>query len=268
MHPLLGGEGPPNGGREGICSRRGLVQRGCTPHFLFHLVEKKTGRARSKRKVATLHIRAKLLYGSRRIGASTDLALPSGTLGPSARSVLPSRGGWCPDRRGAKPHLTSFSFRAFRFATRCSGGRRSCCVASLQKPHQPPGQRQRKAAQDVSLTSPGQRFPQGPGVSVPDRREGQPAIPRRRQEVCAGADRPAEHFFSRWRGPTRRTFFLFHRARRIFFLMSQKENGGRICPAINIADSRVQWDAPHPLREQDPPTFRKLRKECILCVQL
>ena len=28
----------------------GLVQRGCTPHFLFHLVEKKTGRARSKRK--------------------------------------------------------------------------------------------------------------------------------------------------------------------------------------------------------------------------
>ena len=25
------------------------------------------------------------------------------------------------------------------------------------------------------------------------------------------------------------TFFLFHRARRIFFLMSQKENGGRIC---------------------------------------
>ena len=30
------------------------------------------------------------------------------------------------------------------------------------------------------------------------------------------ADRPAE------------TFFLFHRARRMFFLMSQKENGGRI----------------------------------------
>ena len=30
------------------------------------------------------------------------------------------------------------------------------------------------------------------------------------------ADRPAE------------TFFLFHRARRIFFLMSQKENGGCI----------------------------------------
>ena len=44
-------------------------------------------------------------------------------------------------------------------------------------------------------TSPGQRFHQGQRVSVPDRREGQPTFPRRRQEVCAGADRPAEHFF-------------------------------------------------------------------------
>ena len=43
------------------------------------------------------------------------------------------------------------------------------------------------------------------------------------------ADRPAE------------TFFLFHRARRILFLMSQKENGGRI-PRGN-----------GPRREPDPP---------------
>ena len=109
---------------------------------------------------------------------------------------LPSRGGWCPDRRGAKPHLTSFSFRAFRFATRFPGGRRGRC------PHRPveeapstTGQRQRKEKQDVSLTSPGRRFPQGQRVSVPDFYTGQPTIPRRRQEVCACADRPAEHFF-------------------------------------------------------------------------
>ena len=161
---------------------------------------------------------------------------------------LPSRGGWCRRRRGARTHLTSFSFRAFRFATRCPGGRgglyrradegirpygrtmafrvlvgADALIGPLQKPHQPPGQRQRKSAQDVSQTSPGWRFPQGQGVSVPDCRKGPPAIPRRRQEVCA------------WRRPTRRTFFLFHRARRIFFLMSQKENGGRICPAISMA---------------------------------
>ena len=61
----------------------------------------------------------------------------------------------------------------------------------------------------VSQTSPGRRSPQGLGVSVPDCRERQPTFPRRRQEVCACADRPAE------------TFFLFHRARRSFFLMFQ-----------------------------------------------
>ena len=44
---------------------------------------------------------------------------------------LPSRGGWCGGGRGARTHLTSFSFRAFRFATRCPGIRRGRC------PHRP-----------------------------------------------------------------------------------------------------------------------------------
>ena len=43
-------DGPPNGGQEGLAPAKGLVQPGCTPHFLFRLAEKKTGRARSKRK--------------------------------------------------------------------------------------------------------------------------------------------------------------------------------------------------------------------------
>ena len=75
-------------------------------------------------------------------------------------------------------------------------------------------QRQRKSAQRVSQPSPGRRFPQGPGVSVPDCRKGLPTIPRRRQEVCAGADRPAE------------ALFLFHRARRILFLAQPKREWG------------------------------------------
>ena len=44
---------------------------------------------------------------------------------------LPSRGGWCGSCRGARTHLTSFSFRAFRFATRCPGICRGRC------PHRP-----------------------------------------------------------------------------------------------------------------------------------
>ena len=76
------------------------------------------------------------------------------------------------------------------------------------------GQRQRKEKLDVSLTSPGQRPPQGLGVSVPDFYKGVPAIPRRRQEVCACADRPAD------------ALFLFHRARRILFLALPKREWG------------------------------------------
>ena len=52
--------------------------------------------------------------GGRRIGASVDFALPSGTLQSSAKSVLLSRGGWCRPRRGARTHLGCFSFTVSR----------------------------------------------------------------------------------------------------------------------------------------------------------
>ena len=98
---------------------------------IFGLAKRETGRARSKEKSVR---RAPVQWpsardGGRRIGACSDLGWPSGTLFSSAKSALPSRGGWCPDRRGARTHLTSSSFRAFRFATRCPGGRRNCCLA-------------------------------------------------------------------------------------------------------------------------------------------
>ena len=190
------------------------------PIFFSVLAEKKTGRARSKRKgrLGALRCSGPPRDGGRRIGASVDLGWPSGTLGSSARSILPSRGGWCPGRRVARTHLTSFSFRAFRFATRCPGGRRSCCIPMLRL-SSTTGQRQRKEKLDVSLTSPGQKIPQGQRVSVPDCRKGQPTFPRRRQEVCAGADRPAE------------ALFLFHRARRILFLALPKREWGAHLPS-------------------------------------
>ena len=172
----------------GLCSRRGACPAGCTPHFLFRLAEKKTGRARSKRKgrLGALRCSGPPRDGGRRIGASVDFAWPSGTLGPSARSILPSRGGWCPGRRGARTHLTSFFFRAFRFATRSPGGRGSLyrradegirpygrtmafrvpvgadALIGGRCPHRPvasapvrDSQRQRKLAQNVSLYFPG-----------------------------------------------------------------------------------------------------------------
>ena len=165
----------------GSCFRRGLVQRGCTPHFSFVVPKEKRAVHGPKRKaLGALRCSGPPRDGGRCIGACSDFTFPSGTLWPSARSVLPSRGGWCPDRRGARTHLTSFSFRAFRFATRSPGGRgglyrradegirpygrtmafrvpvgADVFIGPLQKPHQPPSQRQRKAAQGVSLYFPG-----------------------------------------------------------------------------------------------------------------
>ena len=108
----------------GLCSRRGACSAGMHPPFLFCRAKRETGRARSKEKsVGALRCSGPPRDGGRRIGASADLALPSGTLGSSARSVLPSRGRRYRGSRGARTHLICSSFRAFRFATRCPGGR-------------------------------------------------------------------------------------------------------------------------------------------------
>ena len=121
---------------------------------------------------------------------------PTGAAGCGTDLMVDSRGAGTDENRGARTHLASSSFRAFRFATRYPCARRGRC------PHRPvaeapstTGQRQRKEAQDVSLTSPGQKSSQGQRVSVSDCRKGQPTFPRRRQEGCASADRPTEAFF-------------------------------------------------------------------------
>ena len=162
----------------------------CAPHSLFGCAKKRTRRARCKRKRRRARSGAVALraYGGRRTSACSDFSWHSGTLGPSVRSILPSRGGWCRQRRGARMHSTSFSFRAFRFARRCLVLRGSVSGS---------GERGR----GYPCTSPGWRFPQGRRVSVSDCRKGLPTFPRRRQEGCACAGRPAEHvFFSTGRG--------------------------------------------------------------------
>ncbi len=126
----------------GVSAPAGGLSSGDAPPIFFSILWKRKRAVHGPKEktalVATLHMRAKLLCEGRRIGACSDLALPSGTLGPSVRSVLPSRGGGCGGRRGARTHLTSFSFRAFRFATRCPGGRRGCCIALCRSLHQLP----------------------------------------------------------------------------------------------------------------------------------
>ena len=83
---------------------QGACPAGCTPHFLFRLAEKKTGRARSKRKGRFR--RAPVQWpsardGGRRTGACSDFARPSGTLCSSAIRptavpwrMVPTASGW------------------------------------------------------------------------------------------------------------------------------------------------------------------------------
>ena len=167
----------------------GGLSSGMHPPFLFCLAKRETGRARSKEKsVGALRCSGPPRDGGRRIGASADLGWPSGTLSSSARSMLPSRAGWCGGGRGARTHLTSFSFRAFCFATRCLGGRgglyrradegirpygitaglprpvgADALIGPLQKLHQPPGQRQRKETQFHAITAPTPSAPSATG---------------------------------------------------------------------------------------------------------
>ena len=100
------------------------------PPFLFCLAKRETGRARSKEKGTWTRSGAVALRadGGRREMVPAGLRwLPDGRGGVRYRLErgFPRRG--CALGRGAKLYLISLFFRAFRFATRCPGGRRGLC---------------------------------------------------------------------------------------------------------------------------------------------
>ena len=212
-----GGGAAATAARGGVCSRRGLVQRGCTPHFLFGLGRKENGpcTVQKKRPLGRAPVQwPSARDGGRRIGACSDFAWPSGTLCSSARSVLPSRGGWCGGRRGARTHLTSFSFRAFRFATRCPGGRRGCCIALCRSLHQLPASGSEKRSWMYPELPRAEGFPKGRAFpSLTAARDSQPSPAGGRRSAPAQTDPP-------------KRLFLFHRARRILFLGKTKKRMG------------------------------------------
>ena len=96
----------------GISARAGGLSGGMRPPFSFWLRQKENAPrpVEEKKRFGALRCSGPPRDGGRRIGACSDLGLPSGTLGPSARSILLSRGGWCGGHRGARTHLSSFSF--------------------------------------------------------------------------------------------------------------------------------------------------------------
>ena len=176
---------------------QGLVQRGCTPHFLFGLARKENGpcTVQKKRAPGALRcsgpprargsayrclLRFRLAFGHAWVFCQVDTAVPW-------RMV--------PRSSGCKDAFDQLLFPRVPLRYALPGYSQELLPCPMLQLSSITGQRQRKSAQHVSQPSPGQRFPQGPGVSVPDRRAGPPTFPRRRKEVCAGADRPAEAFF-------------------------------------------------------------------------
>ncbi len=151
----------------------------------------------------------------------------TGAAGYSIDLTADSRGAGADENRGARTHLTSSSFRAFRFATRCPGGRRSRCSSSpLLKPSSTTGQRQRKEKQLNATTTPTPSAPSATGQQLeksqksiacpkasPNRRLHRSADPRRAEGRCTGA---------------RQALFSLDRARPVSLLARQKRNGGCI----------------------------------------
>ena len=162
--------GPPPGGR---------FHGGCAPHSLFGLAQKEN---------APRPVEEKKALGARRCSGppratGVGVSVPAPILpGLRARYSL-LRGPYCrPVADGADGVGVVVVLPLLLF---------SLPLAVLHGSVSGSGERRRM----YPCTSPGQRFPQGQRVSVSDRREGPPTFPRRRQEVCASADRPAEHFF-------------------------------------------------------------------------
>ena len=160
--------------RKGLCSHRG-----CAPHSLFGLAQKENAPRPVEEKKALGALRCGGPPRATGVGVSVpapilpDLRARLGLL--RVCSCRPVADG--ADGVGVVVVLPLLLF--------------SLPLAVLHGSVSGSGERRRM----YPCTSPGKRFPQGQRVSVPDCREGLPTFPRRRQEVCAGADRPAEHFF-------------------------------------------------------------------------
>ena len=171
--PVSGGRGAsaPTGGVGVRPISAMLIAGQCTPISLLVLPKEKRAVHGPKRKNA-LERSVPLRDGGRREMVPADSRwLSDGRGGVPQRldSGFPRRG--CGGQRGARTHLTSFSFRAFRFATRCPGGRgglyqradvgirpygrtmafrvpvgADALIGPLQKPHQPPASGSKKGS--------------------------------------------------------------------------------------------------------------------------
>ena len=181
---------------------------------------------------ATLHVRAKLLYGGRREMVPAGLRwLPDGRGGVRYRldGGFPRRG--CVLGRGARTHLTSSSFRAFRFATRYPGGRRGLCFRAdvhIRPLHQFPrgtASGSEKRSRDNAMTTPTTSAPSATGRQL-QKSQKSIACPKAGQNRRLHRSADPRRAEARTRRSASKRSFLLDRARPVFFSTRGKRKWG------------------------------------------
>ena len=196
------------------------------PPFLFCRAKRETGRARSKGKsVGALRCSGPPRDGGRRIGASADLARPSGTLYSSA--ISPTAVPWRIVRRssGWSSHGAASLFAAA-----------SCPARELPiKASAPTTARAARSEAERAERGAGQMRPCTPTQDAPAPREsaikpvphpaapvGEPSQTRRHHLTPT----PVQQLCTRGAKLRPKRLFLLHRARRVLFLGKTKKRMG------------------------------------------
>ena len=213
-----------------------LMARQMRPPFSFWSYPKRERAAPGVREkgalAATLHVRAKLLYGGRREMVPAGLRwLPDGRGGVRYRldGEFPRRG--CVLGRGARTHLTGSSFRAFRFATRYPGGRRGLCFradAHIRPLHQFPrgtASGSEKRSRDNAITTPTTSAPSATGRQS-QKSQKMIACPKAGQNRRLHRSADPRRAEARTRRSASKRSFLLDRARPVFFSTRGKRKWG------------------------------------------
>ena len=213
-----------------------LMARQMRPPFSFWSCPKRERAAPGVREkgalAATLHVRAKLLYGGRREMVPAGLRwLPDGRGGVRYRldGGFPRRG--CVLGRGARTHLTGSSFRAFRFATRYPGGRRGLCFRAdvhIRPLHQFPrgtASGSEKRSRDNAITTPTTSAPSATGRQS-QKLQKMRACPKAGQNRRLHRSADPRRAEARTRRSASKRSFLLDRARPVFFSTRGKRKWG------------------------------------------
>ena len=234
MRPGMGAGGAAVRRPRGLCSRRGLVQRDAPPIFFSVLRKRKRAVHGPKEKAAWARSGAVALRARREFSES----VPTKPV-----SLLPVRAGRlccigsvprarCGVNFGVVIALNCFSFR---------------CRSRLREE---PGSAQRsgtrgKRSWSNAILQPVDRRTRTAGISV----QACTAPRRAREKIIVNPQAPSHanpriatlHLWCKV--ATKSVFSLWTVHGPFLFWQGQKRNGGCICPAISMAESRVPWDA-------------------------